>query len=347
MSGCNSTMKPSKKLKKLITQAPVLAYYDVKKPVELESDSSDVGLGAVLLQEGKPIAYASRALTQTERNYAQIEKECLSLVFAAERFEQYILGKDNVIMWTDHKPLEIIFKKSMLTSPKRLQRMRLCLQKYSIDVRYKPGKTMHISDTLSRASLPLDEQTKDKPDFLIFKLIDEHEEREELENIVEEEHLFVTDRRLEQIRFEMKQDTNMQTLMSTIRKGWPDNKMMVPLCIRDYWPYRDEMTTENDIIYRGTRVVIPSNMRHEMRQRAHASHLGEQYTLSTAREIMFWPHMHTDLIETVKRCRTCQEERGAQQREPMKSRPIPTLPWQSVASDCCVVNNKSYMVIRW
>ena len=142
-------------VKKLLAAAPVLKYYDVNEPVILESDSSDVGLGAVIMQSGKPIAYASRTLTSTERNYAQIEKEALSLVFAAERFEHYILGKSNVVMFTDHKPLETIFKKPILQCPKRLQRMRLRLQKFDVSVQYKPGPTMFISDTLSRAALPL------------------------------------------------------------------------------------------------------------------------------------------------------------------------------------------------
>ena len=83
-------------IKELITQTPVLRYFDVSKQVTIECDSYDVGLGAVLTQDGQQVAYASRALTQTERNYAQIEKECLAIVFAAERFEHYILGKDTV-----------------------------------------------------------------------------------------------------------------------------------------------------------------------------------------------------------------------------------------------------------
>ena len=160
-------------IKKLLSEAPLLQYYNVNEPVVLESDSSDVGLGAVILQNGKPIAYASRALTTTERNYAQIEKECLSLVFAAERFEHYVLGKSNVLMLTDHKPLETIFKKPITRCPKRLQRMRLRLQKYDITVKYKPGPTMFISDTLSRAALPLNEQIKDRSEYLVFRLNEE------------------------------------------------------------------------------------------------------------------------------------------------------------------------------
>ena len=80
-------------LKSTLTQAPVLRYYDHMKPLTLQADSSKDGLGACLLQEGRPVCYASRALTDTEKRYAQIEKELLAIVFAAKRFHQYVYGR--------------------------------------------------------------------------------------------------------------------------------------------------------------------------------------------------------------------------------------------------------------
>eukprot|EP00731_Ephydatia_muelleri_P033072 Em0025g28a len=77
-------------IKKRMTSAPVLAFYNVKKPVTVSCDVSNFGLGAVLLQENKPIAYASSALTDTEKRYAQIEKELLAVVYALEKFNQYV-----------------------------------------------------------------------------------------------------------------------------------------------------------------------------------------------------------------------------------------------------------------
>ncbi|KAK3758059.1 hypothetical protein RRG08_006644 [Elysia crispata] len=73
----------------MITSAPVLAFYDSNKPLVLQVDSSKDGLGAVLLQEGKPIEFASRALTETEKRWAQIEKEMLAIIFGLDRFDQY------------------------------------------------------------------------------------------------------------------------------------------------------------------------------------------------------------------------------------------------------------------
>ena len=124
------------KLKDMISQPPVLQYYDLDEQVVLETDASDYGLGAVLLQNGRPVAFASRTLTQVERRYSQIEKECLALVFGCTRFDHYLHDRAKIKVLTDHKPLETILAKSINTAPKRLQRMMLRLQKYHLDVSY-------------------------------------------------------------------------------------------------------------------------------------------------------------------------------------------------------------------
>ena len=142
-----------RQIKEILTAAPVLAYYDVKRPVTITCDASKSGLGAVLLQEGKPVAYASRALTDAETRYAQIEKEPLAVVFGFERFNQYTYAR-HVEVETDHKPLEAITKKPLSMAPPRLQRMLLRLQRYDFTAKYKPGKEMVLADTLSRAFIP-------------------------------------------------------------------------------------------------------------------------------------------------------------------------------------------------
>ena len=92
------------KVKQTITQAPVLAYYDPHKPLTLQVDASKHGLGATLLQEGKPIAFASKSLTDTEVNYAQIEKETYAILFGCKRYHQYVYGR-LVKVESDHKPI--------------------------------------------------------------------------------------------------------------------------------------------------------------------------------------------------------------------------------------------------
>ena len=132
--------KAFEQLKDLVTKAPMLKFYDVKKPVKVSVDASQKGLGAVVLQDEGPVAYASRALTPTEQNYAQIEKEMLAIVYGLERFHQYVYGRNIVEVETDHKPLEAIVRKPLVNAPPRLQRMLMRLQRYNTNISYKPGK---------------------------------------------------------------------------------------------------------------------------------------------------------------------------------------------------------------
>ena len=138
-----------KTMKQLITSIPILAYYDAHKPLEIQCDASKDGLGAVLMQEQKPIMYASRALTETERRYAQIEKEMLGIVFSLMKFHQYTFGRRTTVI-TDHKLLLSISKKPLDQAPRRLQGMLVKTQTYDINLEFRPGKEMHIADQLSK-----------------------------------------------------------------------------------------------------------------------------------------------------------------------------------------------------
>ena len=107
-------------VQRLVTEAPVLCYYDPSLDLTIQCDASQSGLGAAILQNGKPIEYASRALTDTESRYTQIEKEMLAIVFALELFNQYTFGR-HVHVESDHKPLEAILLKPLARAPRRLQ----------------------------------------------------------------------------------------------------------------------------------------------------------------------------------------------------------------------------------
>ena len=139
------------KLKEMISKQPTLKIFDRKKDIVIQTDSSKDGLGSVLLQDNQPVCYASKCLTETEQRYGQIEKEFLAILFSCKKFEQYIYGK-KVTIQTDHLPLVSIMKKDINKIPSsRLQRIKLKLFKYNIEVIYKPGKTLLIADALSRA----------------------------------------------------------------------------------------------------------------------------------------------------------------------------------------------------
>ena len=120
------------------------------------------------------MAYASRAMSSCESNYAQIEKELLAIVYGCERFNMYTYWAEIEVL-SDHKPLESIFKKPLFKVPPRLQRMRLRLQKYNLKVRYVPGKFLYIADTLSRAfdqsNAPTDVDTHHDMEHFIHSVI--------------------------------------------------------------------------------------------------------------------------------------------------------------------------------
>jgi len=136
-------------VKSEILNATYLQFYDSTKPLTLQVDASTRGLGAALLQEKGPVAFASKALSETEYRYSNIEREMLGIVFGLERFHHYVFGR-NVLVETDHKPLESIVQKNLHVAPPRLARMLLCVQRYHITVKYVPGKQMPLADALSR-----------------------------------------------------------------------------------------------------------------------------------------------------------------------------------------------------
>ena len=104
-------------IKKLITNTSSLKYFNVNQPVVVQTDASTEGLGAVLLQEGQPVSYGSRSLTDSEKNYALIELELLAIVYGMQKYDQYVFGNPDVTIHTDHRPLEPIFQKQSTKTP--------------------------------------------------------------------------------------------------------------------------------------------------------------------------------------------------------------------------------------
>ena len=143
----------AEKIKALLTSDPVLKYFDVSSETESQVDASQSGLGAVLMQNGHSVAYASRSLTVAEVNYPHIDKELLVIVFGCEKFNPYVYGRP-ITVETEHSPLLSIFKKSIHQAFPRLQRLLIWLQRYHIgEIKHVPGKHLYLADTLSRAYL--------------------------------------------------------------------------------------------------------------------------------------------------------------------------------------------------
>ena len=330
-------------VKSLISTNQTLTFYDVAKPVVIQCDASTKGLGATLLQEGRPIASASRSLSKSEKNYVAIELECLAIVFACRKFDQYIYGKKTRVK-TDHKPLEVITKKSILAAPRRLQRMLLSLQRYDLDIKYCPGEQQVIADTLSRlpAEVP---KTVELTRQEVFQLTMAEQEARELEVIDEREFLQVRDQRLVEIQKAAMMDLEQKTLMQVITQGWPTTIQEAPILARKYWNFRETLTVQDGLIYKGGQVVVPELMRADCLTRLHASHMGSESTLRRARDALYWPNMAKDIISMTAQCRACEEDGIAQPKEEHRAHAIPKLPWGKVGMDLFQCKGRDYLII--
>ena len=151
-------------LKKALLKSPVMSYFDISKETMIHVDASPVGLSAILSQRNKGsteshiIAYASKSLTATEKRYSQTEKEALAIVWGIEHFHLYVYGAP-FILFTDHKPLELIYSNLMLKPPARLERWMSRLQQYDFKVIYKEGPD-NQADYLSRHPIEPEHQPK-------------------------------------------------------------------------------------------------------------------------------------------------------------------------------------------
>jgi len=317
-------------LKKAVTSTPVLRYYNLKEEVTLQCDASQSGLGAALLQNGQPVAYASRALTSAETRYAQIEKELLAIVFACDHFEAYIYGRDQVHVETDHKPLVSIVLKPLDKAPSRLQRMLLRIQKYSLDVKFKEGKKMFVADTLSRAYLP----AANTGDFA-----------HSLEEVDHTVSLSLSTERLQQIKHASRDDPVLQRLRETIQRGWPQSKSDISECLHAYYDFRDELIVQDELVFKGDLVIIPAAMRKEMMASVHATHIGTEGCIRRARDSMFWPRMTTELKEYISKCDVCLTYRPSPGREPLLQHEVTERPWSKVGIDLCELRGRTLLVV--
>ncbi|XP_054289748.1 uncharacterized protein K02A2.6-like [Macrosteles quadrilineatus] len=333
-----------KKLVNMVTNSPTLQYYNKDSPVTLQCDASQFGLGASLLQNGKPVSYISRTLNPTECHYAQIEKECLAVLFAFERFEQYLFGKCDITVETDHKPLETIFKKPLVNAPKRLQRMLLRLQKFTFTVVYRPGKTMLLADFLSRAPETKYECSMQDNSVMIFET-SMNSSTKEFEQCKSLEYINVTDERLNQLKEHTYKDPVLQKLIPVIINGWPNRKTQVPKELWNYWPFKEELGVEDGLVLKGERIVIPSSMTIELVHRIHFSHQGVESCIRRAKDVFFWPGMAGDIRKEVEKCLVCKKYAPTQRKEHLLLQETPSRPWQRMWVDFAQEGSTHFIIV--
>ena len=318
-------------IKEILSTAPVLSYFDSTVTSTIQADASQHGLGACLLQKGKPIAYASRSLSPAESNYAQIEKELLAIVFACQKFHQYIYGFPTKVQ-SDHKPLETIVQKPLHKASPRLQRMLLKLQTYDLTIKYVKGKDLHVADALSRAYLTNPEDCSQSKDleFAIHAMIG---------------NLPVSTEKKSQLQSATTHDHQLQQLLSLMCTGWPPDISSVPILLREYWKVRHNLCATDNLVFLNNRIIIPSSMRQEILKCIHEGHMGIDKCKARARVCVYWPGMYEEIEQAVKKCPVCNKYSKGNQKEPMLPHEIPNRPWEKLGADYFTFAGKDYLLV--
>ncbi|XP_064476257.1 uncharacterized protein K02A2.6-like [Ornithodoros turicata] len=308
-------------LKKAMASAPVLQHYDPSLPLQVSADASPYGVGAVLAHvdsdgTGKPIAYASRTLTESEKNYSQIECEALALVFAVKRFHCYIYGRSFCLV-TDHKPLVTIFGPKTGIPPiaaVRLQMWAITLSAYTYTLSYRAGEQKYEAHCLSRLPVKNDGS--------------------KVTDVVSEFYSIRLDTfpvQSSDIARETARDDVLARVTHYVLKGWP--RKATDDDLKPYYVRKLELTYFRGCLMWGARVVVPHKLKKEVLQETHEGHPGVVRMKETARSYVWWPSVDCDIEDLVSSCEDCQQQRSVSTVAPVHPWASPTKPWQRIHLD--------------
>lgn len=297
-------------VKRAMSNPGHLAFY---KTV-LITDASDNGLGAVLMQtnnsKSRPISYASKSLSKTEKKYSTLDKEALAIVWATERFEMYLRGLDFTIL-TDHKPLVHIFSESSCPN-KRQERWVLRMQSYRYSIRYVPGE-VNIADPLSRLCEAAEAKTYDK------------RSEDMLCSIVEiNKPTAIT---MTEIVRSSQDDPEFQK----VKKALIDDRWDADL--KAFAPFKSELCFSKDLLLRRDKIVVPGDLREAVLQLSHTGHPGKEKMKRRLRAAMWWPGLDSDVEKACRSCVECQIVGPVNKPEPLRIREMPSAPWVHLSAD--------------
>ena len=231
-----------------------------------------MGLGAVLAHklpsgEEKPIAYASRTLSNSERNYSQIDKESLAIIFAVKHFHFFLYRKDRFTIYTDHKPLISLFgahSKLPTLVAARLQRWALTLSAYNYKLEYRTGANNGNADALSRKPLAQTNLNAQKDDTT--------------NNVLNIETIPFNVPYEEMVR-ETRKDRILSVAYDCFLKGreLPQSAEFLP-----YQRVKDHLNIDKECILKADRVIVPVKLKDKVMQMLHSEHMGISKTKNLA-----------------------------------------------------------------
>jgi transposase InsO family protein len=315
-----------RQLIKEIKMTLFLVHYDLKKPLYLTTDASSVGLGAVLSHDPKRLEIihcASRILAQSEKNYSNIEREALAVIFGIKRFHQYLAGRPFIIQ-SDHAPLRFIFDNTKPINERisaRLQRWGLILKAYDFTIVNIRGDEMFLPDCLSRMSR---NSVDEEDEITVSFTLNEHEVP-----------LF------KDIQYHSK-TSEISKIMKFVQHKWP---VHVPRHLLVYARDKMEYSVHNGCLYRGFRIVVPPLLRSKVLEVFHQHHPGMARMRQLMRQFVWWPGLDGDIQKHVSSCTTCLSSQPSRTNCHLSPWPESSRFFQRLFIDICFFDNKQFLVI--
>lgn len=316
--------------KRLLASNNVLALYDPTKEIIISCDASPYGVGCVLSQifdkNEKPVLFASSTLSPAERNYSQVHREALAVVFSVKKFHKYIYGKKFTIR-SDCQALREIFSNKNIpaVAAARLQRWSVFLSMYQYKMEYKSAFHMRNADGLSR--LPLNSITEvDGGTINILKLNSDSQ-------------LPIS---VETVRQYTQSDENLQKICEYVRLGWPQK------CdenLKHYFVKKSSIASEDGCLFYGERILIPFKLRKQVLELLHETHVGIVRSKALARSYVWWPGIDVDIENWSKCCKACQSMQNKKSENELSNWPATTKPFERVHIDFYDFQRNKYLIL--
>ena len=306
-------------IKQELSDEVLLAHYNPDAEFILTCDASPFGIGAVLQQRTHdgtlhPIAFVSRTLNPAEKNYAQIEREALSIVFGAEKFRHYLLGRQFTLE-TDHKPLLTLFgehKGIPEMASTRIKRWAIKLSAFQYKIQYISSKKNACADFLSRSPMPCTKEEKAQDEVLL----------------IHDDSVPITAR---VIASETARDTVLSKVKQLTLSGWPqkvDDDNLQPYCQR-----QTELSVDQGCVLWGTRVIIPASLRPSLLLDLHSDHMGIVRMKAMARQYLWWPKLNSEIEDIARKCESCREQDFMPSKVTTANWDWPAGPWRRLHLD--------------
>ncbi|CAF0845531.1 unnamed protein product [Adineta steineri] len=348
-------IKAFEQLKQFLTTDLVLRLPNNRSPFKLQTDASDEGIGAVLLQiypEGdRPVAYLSKKFTQAQRRWSPMEQECYAFIHALDKWHNYLSGTK--FTWeTDHKALTQLNKKAQIN--KRCERWRLKILEYEFDVKYIPGLENSMPDYLSRS--PVEDAEEDPDEISPTNSISTQTDPQ----LYNQYSAVVAATETRSSKLHNKPQDDPTNAPKLVPDSLTEENRIIPFTTEDLIQAQQDdkyaqniinnikknkkYYIENNLLIRRLHPPVPYVPEGEIRRSilkiyhdtaANGAHFGRSKTVHKIKTRYFWPMMYKDIDNYVKSCILCAQYNPRRQKTPGKLRPIkpPEGVWQLVAMD--------------